>query len=69
MAKDLTGKVKFFDRTKGFGFIKEDGTDIDYFFHRSRQLNIDEVLNAGDFVRFDEGKNRNGTCAINVERT
>ena len=63
-----TGKIKFFDRTKGFGFIREDYTDIDYFFHFSKQVNYDEVMEAGDHVQFDEGRNRTGVCAINVQR-
>ena len=29
----MNGKVKFFDQKKGFGFIVEDGTNNEYFFH------------------------------------
>jgi CspA family cold shock protein len=36
-----TGTVKFFNDTKGFGFIKEDGTDKEHFVHISGL--IDEI--------------------------
>lgn len=64
----LTGRIKFFDRTKGFGFIICDGSDKEYFFHISRLVNPMEVPVKGDKFSFDIGENRNGDCAINVER-
>lgn len=64
----LTGRIKFYDRTKGFGFIKEDVTKEDYFFHFSGLTNPDEIPCDGDKVQFDIGENRRGECAINVQR-
>jgi CspA family cold shock protein len=66
--KNLTGKIKFYDRSKGFGFIKCDVSGEDYFFHFSKLDNPDEVPEAGDRFSFDIGKNRNGECAINIKR-
>ena len=36
-----TGTVKFFNDTKGYGFIKEDETDKEYFVHVSGL--VDEI--------------------------
>ena len=33
------GIVKFFNEAKGFGFIKEEGTDTEYFVHVSGLIN------------------------------
>ena len=50
-----TGKVKFFNVSKGYGFIKDVETDTDYFVHVSGL--IDEIKENDD-VTFDlkEGK-------------
>ena len=62
-----TGIVKFYDMEKAFGFISVDG-QTDFFFHLAGQVDPDDVLTKGVKVRFDEGQNRKGICAINVER-
>ena len=49
------GTVKFFNESKGFGFIKEDESNKEHFVHVSGL--IDEI-NEGDEVEFElqEGK-------------
>ena len=37
-----TGKVKFFNESKGFGFILEDETNAEIFVHHSGLINITE---------------------------
>jgi len=68
MKRNLTGTVKFYDSTKGFGFITCDGSNNEYFFHISKQVFRDDVLSSGVRVSFDEAENRKGLCAVNVER-
>lgn len=58
------GTVKFFNATKGFGFIKEDGTDKEYFVHVSGL--IDEI-SENDQVTFDLKEGRKGLNAVNVK--
>jgi CspA family cold shock protein len=61
-----TGTVKFFNATKGFGFItKDDGKDI--FFHIS-QVQGNEPKD-GDQVQFEVGESQKGPCAVNVTVT
>lgn len=58
------GIVKFFNKTKGFGFIKESGTDKEYFVHVSGL--IDEIQDE-DEVKFELKEGRKGMNAVNVE--
>ena len=59
-----TGTVKFFNDTKGFGFIKEDETGTEYFVHVSGL--IDEVTE-NDKVTFELEEGRKGLNAVNVK--
>lgn len=49
-----TGKVKWFNNAKGFGFINEDGKDVDLFAHFSA-INMEgyKTLKAGQVVTFE----------------
>ncbi len=58
------GTVKFFNETKGFGFIVEDDSNTEYFVHVSGL--IDEV-NEGDAVEFELKEGRKGLNAIDVK--
>jgi len=58
------GTVKFFNDTKGFGFIKEDDSDKEYFVHVSGL--IDEI-NEGDAVEYELQEGRKGLNAVNVK--
>lgn len=58
------GIVKFFNESKGFGFIKSSETGEDIFVHNSGL--IDEIKE-GDKVQFQMEQGRKGLNAINVE--
>lgn len=57
------GTVKFFNDTKGFGFISEEGVDKEHFVHVTGL--IDEIRE-GDQVEFDLEQGRKGLNAVNV---
>ena len=58
------GTVKFFNDTKGFGFIIEDESKEEYFVHVSGL--IDEVRE-NDSVEFELQEGRKGLNAVNVK--
>ena len=58
------GTVKFFNDSKGFGFITEEGVDKDHFVHVTGL--IDEIRE-GDEVKFDLQEGKRGLNAVNVE--
>lgn len=59
------GKIDFFNTDKGFGFIKEIGTDESYFVHYKGL--IDDVTE-GDKVSFELEKGMKGLNAIKVTK-
>lgn len=59
-----TGKVKFFNEAKGFGFIKEDETGKEYFVHVSGIK--ESTLQENDEVSFDLVEGKKGLNAVNV---
>ncbi len=60
----MKGTVKFFNETKGFGFIVEDDSNKEHFVHVSGL--IDEVKE-GDEVEFELKEGRKGLNAIDVK--
>ena len=58
------GTVKFFNDTKGFGFVTEEGSNKEHFVHISGL--IDEIRE-GDEVEFDLEEGRKGLNAVNVK--
>ena len=58
------GKVKFFNYSKGFGFIKPSDSSEDLFVHESGL--IDEIRE-DDHVEFEVEQGRKGLNAVNVK--
>ena len=58
------GSVKFFNESKGFGFIKVEGSDQEIFVHVSSL--VDEIRE-NDVVQFDVEQGRKGLNAVNVQ--
>ena len=64
-----TGKIKWFNPTKGYGFIENDAGGKDIFLHVSalEQSGID-TLEEGEAVSFEIGDNRGRENAINIAK-
>ena len=60
-----TGLVKFFNETKGFGFIKMDDSGEEIFVHVS---GLTEKIKQDDKVSFDVTEGKKGPNAINVKK-
>jgi cold shock CspA family protein len=60
-----TGKVDFFNNAKGFGFIKELGTEEKYFVHVNGL--IDEIKE-NDMVAFEIERGPRGMNAVRVKK-
>jgi len=60
-----TGLVKFFNETKGFGFIKMDDSGDEIFVHVS---GLSEKIKQDDRVSFDVTEGKKGPNAINVKK-
>lgn len=58
------GTVKFFNQSKGFGFIKEDGTGEEFFVHVS---GLKQDIRENDNVTFDVQQGKKGLNAVNVK--
>ena len=58
------GIVKFFNESKGFGFIKDSESENEYFVHASGLM---EVVKENDEVTFELKEGRKGLNAVNVK--
>ena len=61
----MTGTLKFFNDSKGFGFITNDDTGKDIFVHVSNLKGVQ--LRQGDSVEYTEEEGRKGKVAANVQ--
>jgi CspA family cold shock protein len=68
MSDMKTGTVKFFNTTKGFGFIAPDGGGDDVFIHVTALQRAGlNALNEGDKVQFNTAVNeRSGKTAVDA---
>ncbi len=62
-----SGKVKWFNNAKGYGFINEEGKSEDLFAHYSAiQMDGYKTLKAGQAVSFEIVQGPKGLHAVNI---
>ena len=61
-----TGTVKFFNVSKGFGFIKDADSGNEYFVHASGLI---DKIKENDQVTFELSEGKKGINAVNVKLT
>ncbi len=60
-----TGTIKFFNESKGYGFIIDDETQKEVFFHVS---GLNEDIRQNDKVSFETKEGKKGVNAVNVRK-
>lgn len=60
----MEGKVKFFNYSKGFGFITPDNSSKDVFVH---ETGLKEEIKENDKVQFEVEEGKKGPQAVNVK--
>ena len=63
----INGKVKWFNSTKGYGFIAREDKEKDVFVHSSAARAANLQLNEGDAVTFEVEDGQKGPAAINLQ--
>ena len=66
----LKGKVKWFNGTKGYGFIEIEDKEKDVFVHSSavREAGL-KYLNEGDELTFEVENTDKGPSAVNLQKS
>ena len=64
----INGKVKWFNPTKGYGFIARDDNEKDVFVHSSAAQAANLELNEGDELTFEITETQKGNSAVNLQR-
>jgi CspA family cold shock protein len=65
----INGKVKWFNGTKGFGFIAREDKEKDVFVHISAVKAAGlQSLKEGDELTFDIDIAAKGPCAVNLQK-
>ena len=62
------GKVKWYNPTKGYGFIEREDKEKDVFVHSSAARAANMQLNEGDELTFEVESGEKGPSAVNLQK-
>ena len=65
----IKGTVKWFNSTKGYGFIAREDKEKDVFVHSSAAQAANLELNEGDELTFEVTEGQKGPSAINLQKS
>jgi cold shock protein len=65
----IKGKVKWFNPTKGYGFIAREDNEKDVFVHSSAAQAASLELNEGDELTFEITEGEKGNSAVNLQKS
>ena len=68
MTDKIKGTVKFFNDSKGFGFIRPDDGSKDVFVHVSQLDAVGGYIQEGEVLLFNEIQGKKGMEAANIEK-
>ena len=63
----INGKVKWFNVTKGYGFIAREDNEKDVFVHSSAAKAANLNLNEGDALTFEVENGEKGPSEVNLQ--
>jgi len=64
----IKGKVKWFNPTKGYGFIEREDKEKDVFVHSSAAQAASLELSEGDELTFEVENGEKGPSAVNLQK-
>ena len=64
----IKGKVKWFNPTKGYGFIEREDKEKDVFVHSSAAQAANMELNEGEELTFEVENGDKGPSAVNLQK-
>ena len=65
----IKGKVKWFNPTKGYGFIEREDKEKDVFVHSSAARAANLELREGDELTFEVENGEKGPAAVNLQKS